>query len=311
MTALKILNPKINPYLYGYSNKFIFFKNLIQKQKLPQSIMISGDKGIGKETFVNHLLHFYFDKQNYNEKDNYINDKSIFHNQFINDLFPNIIYFESFNLKKINIDDIRKLKKNLLKKPIIDDKRFIIFDEVESFNNNCLNALLKIIEEPGKNNYFIFINNKTKPILSTVRSRCLEIKFILNNKNKKEITSSLLDYFNQKILIKDENMQMTPGNFIKFNHILDEHKINLKEDILTNSKIILNLYKKEKNFIYRDLLLFLSNYYYYKIKFNNNCDKIKFIEEKEFIFKNINEFFTFNLSQNSLLHFLEEKFNNE
>ena len=80
---------------------------------------------------------------------------------------------------------------------------------------------------------------------------------------------------------------------------------------MTNFKIILNLYKKEKNFIYKELLLFLFNYYYYKIKFNNNCDKIKFIEEKQFIIKNINEFFIFNLSQNSLLHFLEEKFNNE
>lgn len=311
MTNLNIMCPRANPYLYGYKKKFIFFKNLIQKDKLPQSLMITGDRGIGKETFVNHLLHFYFDKKNYNEKDNYFNDKSIFHSQFINNLFPNIIYFESFNLKKINIEDIRKLKKNLLKKPIINDKRFIIFDEVECFNNNCLNAILKIIEEPGKNNYFIFINNKTKPILSTVKSRCLEIKFILNNINKKEITLSLINYFKQKILIEDQNMQITPGNFIKFNHIIDEQKINLNENIMANFKIILSLYKKEKDIIYRELLLLLFNFYYYKIKFNNNHDKIKFIEEKQFIIKNINDFFIFNLSQNSLLHFLEEKFNNE
>ena len=32
--------------------------------------------------------------------------------------------------------------------------RFIIFDDVELFNNNSLNALLKIIEEPSKNNFF-------------------------------------------------------------------------------------------------------------------------------------------------------------
>ena len=39
---------------------------------------------------------------------------------------------------------------------------------------------LKIIEEPTKNNYFIFINNKTKPILETIKSRSLELKIILN-----------------------------------------------------------------------------------------------------------------------------------
>ena len=46
------------------------------------------------------------------------------------------------------------------------------------------------------------------------------------------------------------------GNFIKFNRILDEQKINLKEDILTNFKIILNLYKKEK-------ISSIESYYYF------------------------------------------------
>ena len=31
-----------------------------------------------------------------------------------------------------------------------------------------LNALLKIIEEPSKNNYFILINNKSKPLIETL-----------------------------------------------------------------------------------------------------------------------------------------------
>ena len=35
--------------------------------------------------------------------------------------------------------------------------------------------LFKIIEEPTKNNYFILINNKSKPF-SNNKSRCLEIK---------------------------------------------------------------------------------------------------------------------------------------
>ena len=41
--------------------------------------------------------------------------------------------------------------------------RFIIFDDVELFNHNSLNALLKLIEEPTKKNYFLLINNKSRP----------------------------------------------------------------------------------------------------------------------------------------------------
>ena len=35
-------------------------------------------------------------------------------------------------------------------------------DDIEMFSTNSLNALLKLIEEPTKLNYFIFINNKKK-----------------------------------------------------------------------------------------------------------------------------------------------------
>ena len=62
---------------------------------------------------------------------------------------------------------------------MIDKDRFIILDDIELFNLNSLNALLKIIEEPTQKNYFILINNKTRPLLETLKSRALEIKIFL------------------------------------------------------------------------------------------------------------------------------------
>ena len=38
------------------------------------------------------------------------------------------------------------LKNNLLKSPVMDNKRFIILDDVELFNINSINALLKVID---------------------------------------------------------------------------------------------------------------------------------------------------------------------
>ena len=56
---------------------------------------------------------------------------------------------------------------------MMDQKRFVILDDVEVFNKNSLNALLKLIEEPGESNYFILINNSTKDLIETIKSRCL------------------------------------------------------------------------------------------------------------------------------------------
>ena len=57
----------------------------------------------------------------------------------------------------VKIEDIRNLKKKILKSSLLDKDRFIIFDDIELLNINSLNALLKIIEEPSEKNYFILM----------------------------------------------------------------------------------------------------------------------------------------------------------
>ena len=64
-------------------------------------------------------------------------------------------------LKSVKVEDIRHLKLKFYNLLFQIKIRFIIFDDVELFNTNSLNALLKIIEEPSKNNFFFLINNKS------------------------------------------------------------------------------------------------------------------------------------------------------
>ena len=147
--------------LFGHNESFLFL-NLILNKKLPNVILLSGHKGIGKFTIINHLLHYYFDNKNYNVK-KYFFYKKFISQSILRNLHPNIFHLNGSDFKNVKIEDIRELKQKLLKTAMNNDKRFIILDDVETFNTNSLNALLKIIEEPNKNNYFILINSKTKP----------------------------------------------------------------------------------------------------------------------------------------------------
>ena len=79
------------------------------------------------------------------------------------------------------------------------------------FNTNSLNALLKIIEEPDKNNFFIFINNKTKPLIDTIRSRSIEFKIILSEKNRIAIIEKLVKFYDIKTILDPASSQLTPG----------------------------------------------------------------------------------------------------
>ena len=311
MNLTDFFNPKKTLKLFGLDNEFNFLKNLLLKEKLPKVLLLSGKKGSGKYTLVNHLMFFFFDKKNYDLNSRQIIDENFIYHQLLENIFPNIIYLNGLDYKNAKIENIRELKNQLLKSPLSDNKRFVIFDDVECFNNNSLNALLKIIEEPSEKNYFILINNSSKPLLETIKSRCLEIKIILSSKKKDIIKSSLFDYFNQKMIFNNNSLDISPGNFLKFNYIITQHDIRLEDGYIVNLGIILDLFKKKKDPHYRDLLLFLTEYYFSSIKFKKMNDNHDVNEKRTYIIKNINDFFLYNMNQKTLINSIESTLLNE
>ncbi len=303
-------NSKKSIKLFDLSDNFEFLKNIYLKEKLPKVLRFSGKKGSGKATLINHLMFFIFDKKNYDENNNELRENSTFFNQFINNIFSNIIYLSGSSFQSTKIEDIRNLKKKIFQTSISDKPRFIIFNDVELFNHNSLNALLKIIEEPSKNNHFILIDNKTKPLIETIKSRCLEIKIILKENKRKNIIKSLVDKFKIHLIIDPIKSQLTPGQFIKFNYIYEKNKISHDKDFLINLGILLNLYKKGKETIYIDIILFLTDNYFNYLKNKNTFSSEKIIECKKFVFENINKFFLYNLNQNSLVNSINNKIKN-
>ena len=293
--------------LFELSERFDFLLSLYNSRKLPKVLMLSGKKGIGKFTLVNHFLSYIFDKGNYDLKNKVINNNTQYYKQYSKNIFSNIIYLSGENFKSVKIDDIRELKSTILKTAISQMERFIILDDIELFNINSLNALLKIIEEPLSNNYFILINNKTKPLIKTIYSRALEIKILLSNKTRIKIIESLIKINEVDVFVDFVFSNLTPGNFLIFNKICEENKIDIDGKFLENLNILFNKYKKSKDLNLINMILFLTDYYFYNLqqKKIHNIDKT--IENKSFVINNINNFLRYNINQSSLLNAINNK----
>ena len=301
-------HPKKTLKLIGHEKKLSFFVELINENKFPKVLLLSGDKGIGKFTLINHLMFSYFDQKNYDLKNFKILESSSFYKKILQNIFPNIIYLQGSDFKNIKIEDIRKLKYDLQKSPIYNDKRFIILDDVETFNLNSLNGLLKIIEDPGTNNYFIMINNKSQLLLDTIKSRSIEMKILLSNEQRNKIFSFLLENFEQRQLFEGNVINVSPGNLLKFNYLTEINNININDKFSNGLNKILNLYKKDKNLFYKDFLLFFTEYYLKKNKSKIFLDEKTFIEKRSFLIRNISNFFSFNLNQNTFLNSIQNQF---
>ena len=55
---LTIIPPKNQIHLFGYEHYFKSFIKLYLKNKLPNTILLSGPKGSGKATFAYHFINY-------------------------------------------------------------------------------------------------------------------------------------------------------------------------------------------------------------------------------------------------------------
>ena len=154
---------------------------------------------------------------------------------------------------------------------------------------------------------FFLINNKSKSLIDTIFSRSLELNFTLTQEKRITIIESLIKDNNLKSNIDYKFFNISPGFFLYLEYFLSENNIDITGNFIQNFEKILTLYKKQKDINLINVLLFLSDYYFYQSKKNKTNTLEQIIEKKNFIAENLNKFFIFKLNQNSLLSVIKEK----
>lgn len=312
MTTTDFLNPLISTKLICLDQYFNEMIKLYDCKKFPKVLLLNGKKGIGKFTLVMHFLNYIYtrnDKKPYCIDEKKINTESIFYNQLLNQINQNVLLIKAEENKNIKIEDIRKLKAILSRSSLSDNPRFVVIDEVEFMNVNSANALLKSLEEPSSNNFFILINNCQADLLKTISSRCLKNNIFLNSQD----TNTIIDYLSENNNIKnliDINSNLTPGLFVQFNEIYLKFNIEKNDSIQTKISKLLNSYKKNKNKILISLTLFLIDQYFYKLIQADRMNIDFLLKIKSDINANINNFIYYNLNINSVLNSIKMKLNN-
>ena len=312
MIAIDFLNPLNSKKLIGMDHYFNEMINLYNLKKFPKVLLLNGKKGLGKFTMVIHFLNYIFtqkEKEPYNLKDKTININSIFHNQLLNGTNQDIILIQAEENKNIKIEDIRNLKSLISRSSLSNNPRFIIIDEVEYINENSVNALLKSLEEPSVNNYFILINNKQAELIKTVTSRCLISNIFLNQNDAISVVNHLLES-NEIDKLIDFNSNLTPGLFLRFNEICLKLNLSKSDNISININKLLNAYKKSKDKTLINLVLYLIDQFFLSLTQKNEQQLDTLIKIKLSIVNNINDFIYYNLNINSVLNSIEIKLNN-
>ena len=309
---MKDLSPVSQINLYGldiYLNELI---RLYTNKSLPNKILLSGQKGSGKSTLAYHFINYVLSQNEdhqYDIQNSSINLESSVYKTINNKSNTNLINIDVNTDKKfIDINQIRDLINRLNKSSFNNKPRFILIDNIDLLNTNSINALLKVLEEPSENTYFILIHSNKK-ILSTLLSRCINFRLTLSNKDYINIANKLLGD-NLDALINNDLLDyyITPGeiyHLVKFAHQNDYDLSNI--DLKNFLKILIeNGHYKKDPFI--SIMIYKLIEFYFR-KLNPSLSKI--ISEKySYFVRRIYDTKIFNLDQESLfLEFNEEILN--
>jgi len=304
------LKPSENTQLYGLNHLFNEITNLHKKEKMPNKILLSGKKGLGKSTLAYHIINYILsdnEEFKYDSNKLTINKDNRSFKLLQNNSHPNFYLIDLLKDKKnIDVTQIRSMIAYTNKSIFNNMQRFILIDNIENLNKNSVNALLKIIEEPNENNFFILINNSEKNILSTLKSRCLSFKinFTFNesmNVLNQIVGENILDLINQDLI----SYYNTPGEIINLINFSKDKSIDLKNYTLINflNLLIDNGYYK-KNKIVKNILINFIELFFLK-EYKSSITKNSLLDFYHNFINKINNTEKFNLDEESL--FLEFK----
>lgn len=260
-----------------------YLTNCIENKNFSHSYIFSGIKGVGKYTFAKDFA------------------KCILEDSMMQD------YYElGPDGKSIKVSQIRELQNVINIKPTFSKKSVCIIDDADLMTIEAQNSLLKTLEEPPEYAVIILIVHNERSILSTVKSRCVNIKF--NKLSDKDIKKYFLK---NDLNFEDKNInvfKVLDGSLNNIDLIKDDYDellnltvfvTNLKENRVINffqdgSVFYDNHDKIIRLLEYLNILLFENSYFQLieivektknKILMNNNFEMcidymiLNFIEE--------------------------------
>ena len=176
--------------------------NGISQERIHQSYIFSGTRGVGKTTLARILAKclncLSVESPTAKPCDNCTNCNEI-------KLGRNLDFLEIDAASKTGIDDMRDLLETVPQSPSSGRYKVYLIDEVHMLSKSSFNALLKTLEEPPSHVVFIFATTNPEKIPKTVQSRCLQLNLktvggsILTNHLKKIIELEDISYDQESI----------------------------------------------------------------------------------------------------------------
>mgnify|MGYP006282106679 FL=1 len=148
-------------------------KDSISKNRISHAYLFTGNNGLGKSEIAGEFAQAIFCENNIADScGECLSCQKFAHGNHPD--FHRITVQEDH--KKILIDQIRELQKEISYKPYESNYKVYIIEEAAKMTIQAQNSLLKTLEEPPEYAIIILTNENKNELIPTIISRCQEVK---------------------------------------------------------------------------------------------------------------------------------------
>lgn len=144
----------------------------LQKNRVPNSLLFCGPRGVGKRSLASILAKAI----NCEREGDDACEQCATCVAISSRRLPDVWEIEPEG-QVVKIEQMRAVKQAAYLRPMVAKKRVFIVDEAEKMNDEASNSLLKILEEPPLFSHIILLTSNPHLILSTIKSRCQILNF--------------------------------------------------------------------------------------------------------------------------------------
>ena len=216
--------------LSGHEKQLLQLRKMLQEHRLPHAVLFSGPEGVGKrlvaETLAAALLC---------ARENAPCGQCASCRALLQEQHPDYYLLEPESSGKsartIRIEQLRTMQSEIARLPLLSECRVVLIDDADCMNEPAENSLLKTLEEPTGQVYFLLVTHAKSSLLDTIRSRCMPMHFGMLS--HEEIQSAL-----QKRGVADEQAQelamLADGSLGHAIRLLNENGLPLRNDALSS-----------------------------------------------------------------------------
>jgi len=161
--------PKSQKNVVGHEKSWLSLQKAYKSGKLHHALLFGGPRGIGKATLAWQVAKALLCQDG---RELIVPEEHPDLGLIESGGHPDLFVLEPSQGDKISAQEVRSLNSFVSKTPMHSKRKVVLVDSLDNLNHFGLNALLKSLEEPVGEVYFLLICHEMGGLLATIRSRC-------------------------------------------------------------------------------------------------------------------------------------------